>query len=149
SLTLARELGDKLLVALALNNLGYFTALKGDLALAAYVHEGFALMRELGDRMFIAKTLQSVGYVTMHQGDLAQARTWFREGLSLAQEIRSETDIGMNLFGLALVAAAEGQPLQAARLFGLVETRFDVNVDMYPAERAEYKQAVASMRTQL
>ena len=92
---------------LALNNLAYFTALKGDLTLAAYAQEGFALMRELGDRMFITKTFHSVGYVTMHQGKLAQARAWFREGLSLAQEIRSEMDIGLNLFGLALVAAAE------------------------------------------
>jgi len=149
SLTLARELGDKLLVALTLNNLAYFTALKGDLTLAAYVHEGFALMRELGDRMYIARTLHSVGYVTLRQGKLGQARIWFREGLSLAQEIHSRIDIGLHLFGLALVAVAEGQPLQAARLFGLVETSFDVNVDMNSAERAEYKQAVASVRTQL
>ncbi len=106
-------------------------------------------MRELGDRMYIARTLHSVGYVTLRQGKLGQARIWFREGLSLAQEIHSRIDIGLHLFGLALVAVAEGQPLQAARLFGLVETSFDVNVDMNSAERAEYKQAVASVRTQL
>jgi predicted ATPase/DNA-binding CsgD family transcriptional regulator/transcriptional regulator with XRE-family HTH domain len=149
SLTLARELGDKLLIALALNNLGYFTTLQGDLTLTTYAQEGFALMRELGDRMYITKTLHSVGYLTARQGNLTQAKTWYREGLSLAQEIRSEIDIGMNLSGLALVAAAEGQLLQAARLFGAVEIRLDINVDLYPAERAEYKRAVESVRTHL
>jgi tetratricopeptide (TPR) repeat protein len=92
SLTLARELGDKLLIALALNNLGYFTVLQGDLTLTIYAQEGFTLMRELGDRMYIIKTLHSVGYVTARQGNLAQAKTWYREGLTLAQEIRSEID---------------------------------------------------------
>ena len=149
SLTLARELGDKLLIALALNNLGYFTALQDDLTLTTYAQEGFALMRELGDRMYITKTLHSMGYVTACQGNLTQAKTWHRQGLTLAQEIRSETDIGMNLFGLALVAATEGQLLQAARLFGAVEIRLDINVVLYPAERAEYKRAVESVRTRL
>jgi len=149
SLAFARELGDKLLVALALNNLGYFTALQNDLALAAYAQEGFSLMRELGDRMYIARTLHSVGYVTLRQGNLTQARIWFREGISLSQEIQSEFDLGLNLFGLALVAATEGQLLQAARLFGAVETRLDINVDLNAAERAEYKRTVESVRTQL
>ncbi len=149
SLTLARELGDKLLVALALNNMGYFSALQGDLTLAAYALEGLTLARELGDRMYITTTLHSVGYVTARQGNLMQAKTWYREALSLAQEIRSEEEIGWNLSGLALIAAAEGQLLQAARLFGAVETRLDINVDMNPAERAEYKRAVANVRAQL
>jgi len=149
SLTFSRELGDKLLIALALNNLGYFTTLRGDLTLATYAQEGFSLMRELGDRMYIARTLHSVGYITMRQGNLTQAKIWFREGISLAQEIRSEFDLGLNLFGLALVTATEGQVLQATRLFGAVETSLDINVDLNAAERAEYKRAVESARTQL
>lgn len=146
-LTLARELGDKLLVALALNNLGYFTALQGDLALTNYAQEALTLMRELGDRMYITRTLHSVGYVTARQGNLAQAKIWYREALSLAQEIRSEIEIGQILCGLAMIAAAEAQLLQAARLFGAVETRLDINVNLNAAERAEYMRAVESVRT--
>ncbi len=153
SLVLARELGDKLLVALALNNLGYFTALQGDLTLAAYAQEGYARMRELGDRTdirkYIVKTLHTVGYVTARQGKLSQAKTWYREGLSLAQEIGSEKDIGEDLAGLAMIAAAEGQLLQAAYLFGAVEARLDIHLDMYAIERAEYNHAVEGVRRQL
>ncbi len=149
TLVLARELGDKLLVALALNNLGYFTALQGDLTLAAYAKEGYALMRELGDRMYIAKTLHTVGYVTACQGNLSLAKTWYREGLSLAQEVGSEKDIGEDLTGLAIISAAEGQLLQAAYLFGAVEARLDINVDMNAIERAKYKHAVEGVRRQL
>ena len=148
-LALARELSYKLLVALSLNNIGYFTALQGDLTLAAYTQEGYTLMCELGDRMWIARTLHSVAYVTMRQGNLAQAKKWFREGLALAQEIHSEFDLGLILFGLALIAVTERQFLHAARLLGAVETRLDVNVDMNPAERAEFKLTVENVRTKL
>ncbi len=148
-LELARELGYKLLVALSLNNIGYFTALQGDLTLAAYTQEGYTLMCELGDRMYITRTLHSVGYVTLRQGNLAQARKWFREGLALAQEIHSDFDLGLILFGLALIAVTERQFQQAARLLGAVETRLDVNVDMNPAERTEFKHTVENVHTQL
>jgi DNA-binding NarL/FixJ family response regulator len=85
----------------------------------------------------------------MRQGNLAQAKKWFREGLALAQEIHSEFDLGLILFGLALIAVTERQFLHAARLLGAVETRLDVNVDMNPAERAEFKLTVENVRTQL
>jgi len=149
SLTFARKLGDKLLIAIVLNNLGYFAALQGDLTLAPYAQEAYTLILELGDRMFIARTLHTVGYITVHQGNLAQATTWFRKALSLAQEIQSETDIGLILFGLALVAATEGQLLKAAHLFGAIEVWLDVNMDMNPAECAEYQRAVENVRSQL
>jgi len=149
SLTLARELGDKLLTALAMSHLGYFTALQGDLTITTYAEEALTLMRELGDRMYIIRTLHSLGYINARQGNLAQAKAWYREGLSLAQEIQSEIGIGMILSGLALVAVAEGEFLQAARLMGAVETRVDIDVDMNPAERAEYKRAVQSVHAQV
>src|SRR5207244_11952230 len=64
------------------------------------------------------------------------------------QELQNEIDIGLFLSGLALMAV-EGQPQLAARLFGAVEVRLDVNVDMNPAERAEYRRAVEKVRPQL
>lgn len=149
SLALARELGDKLLVALALNNLGYFTALSGDQVLTNYAQEALTVVRELGDRMYITRTLHTLGYVATHNGNLAQAKIWYREALSVAQEIRGEIEIGLILCGLAMIAAAEGQLLQAAHLLGAVETRLDINVDMSPAERTEYQHTVESVRKQL
>jgi predicted ATPase/DNA-binding CsgD family transcriptional regulator/transcriptional regulator with XRE-family HTH domain len=149
SLIFAQELGDKPLIAHALNNLGYFAALQGNLSFAAHTQEAYALMLELGDRMFITKTLHSVGYVTLLQGNLAQAISWFRKGLSVALEMQNDVDVGQILSGIALVAATEGQLLKAAHLFGAIEVRLDVNVDINPAEQAEYKRTVESVRSQL
>jgi predicted ATPase/DNA-binding CsgD family transcriptional regulator/transcriptional regulator with XRE-family HTH domain len=150
-LILARELSDKLLIALALNNLGFFTALQGDLGLTTYAQaqEALTLMRELGDKMYITRTLQTVGLVTAHQENPVQAKTWYREALSVALEIQSEIEMGLSLCGLAMIAVAEGQLLQAAHLFGAVEARIDIKVDMYPAERAEYERTRESVRKQL
>ncbi|HEY6406742.1 MAG TPA: LuxR C-terminal-related transcriptional regulator, partial [Ktedonobacteraceae bacterium] len=149
SLILARELNDKPLLAHALNCSGYFAAHLGDLSFTAYVQEAYAIFLELGDKMFMNRTLNSLGYIAIHQGNLAQATSWYRKALFLAQEIESEVDIGMNLSSLALVALAEGQPLLAARLFGAVEVKLDVHVDMNPAEHAEYQRAVDIARHQL
>jgi predicted ATPase/DNA-binding CsgD family transcriptional regulator/transcriptional regulator with XRE-family HTH domain len=150
-LALARGLSDKLLIALALNNLGFFTALRGDAQLTTYTQaqEALTLMRELGDNMYITRTLQTVGYVATHQDTPGQAKIWYREALSIAVEIQSAIEIGLSLWGLALVAIVERQFLLAARLFGAAEARIDIKVDMYPAERAEYERAKDDVRSQL
>ncbi len=150
-LIFARELSDKLLIALALNNLGFFTALQGDLGQTTYAQaqEALTLMRELGDKMYITRTLQTVGYVAAHQENPVQAKTWYREALSVALEIQSEIEMGLSFCGLAMIAVAERQLLQAAHLFGAVEARIDIKVDMYPAEQAEYERARESVRKQL
>jgi predicted ATPase/DNA-binding NarL/FixJ family response regulator/transcriptional regulator with XRE-family HTH domain len=149
SLNFARELDDKLLVAVALNNLGYFSSLQSGLTLTTHAMESLTLKRELGDKLLITRALHSLGYVTARQGNLTQAKAWYREGLSLAQKIRNEREIGFNLYGLAMVSAKEGQFLQAASLLGAIEARLDIKVDMYPAEYAEYKRTVESVRKQL
>jgi predicted ATPase/DNA-binding CsgD family transcriptional regulator len=149
-LTLARELGDKSLIANTLQNLGYLASLQDDLQqAAALAQEGLSLFRELGDRANITVALHSLGYLASLQGDLQQAVACYREGLSVAQEIGNEKQMGWHLVGLASVAAAEGQPVRAARLFGAAEMRIDVEVLMNNIERAEYERVVQSVRAQL
>ncbi|HAE83989.1 MAG TPA: hypothetical protein DCK85_11420, partial [Ktedonobacter sp.] len=148
-LTLARELGNKYLIAIALQNLGYFAALQGDLSQAASAQEGLTIMRELGEKAFIAIALHSVGYVTTLRGNLIKASALFHEGLSLSQEIKNEAEIGWHLFGLALVAVAEGRYWRAAHMLSAVEGRLDINADMLNVERADYQRAEQNVRTQL
>jgi len=148
-LSFARELNDKHLVANTLNNLGYFSAFQGNLMLATDALDGLKLARELGDRQLINRVLQTLGYIAVRQSNPAQAALWFREGLSLAIELGSKDGIGWNLTGLAMVAEAEGRLLQAAHLFGAVETWLDINIDMNPAEHADYLRVVNSVLTQL
>lgn len=148
-LTLARELGNKYLIAIALQNLGYFAALQGDLSQAASAREGLTIMRELGEKAFIAIALHSVGYVTTLRGNLIKASALFCEGLTLSQEIKSEAEIGWHLFGLALVAVAEGRYWRAAHMLSAVEGRLDINADMLNVERADYQRASQNVRTHL
>jgi DNA-binding NarL/FixJ family response regulator len=73
----------------------------------------------------------------------------FHEGLSLSQEIKNEAEIGWHLFGLALVAVAEGRYWRAAHMLSAVEGRLDINADMLNVERADYQRAEQNVRTQL
>jgi predicted ATPase/DNA-binding CsgD family transcriptional regulator len=150
ALVLARELGDKPLIANTLQNLGYFASLQGDSKLASgLTQEGLLLFRELGNRANITAALHNLGYLASLQSDLKQAEAYYREGLFLGQEIGNENQMGWHLAGLATVAAAEGQPVRAARLSGAAEKRLDVNVQMNTVERTEYDRAVQSVRERL
>jgi len=149
SLSFAREINNNHLLANALNNLDYFSALQGEPTLASNALDALKLSRELGDRLLINRSLNTLGYTALHQRNLPQAMVWYREGLSHAIEWDNKEAIGWNLYGLALVAEAEEQHAQAARLFGAVEACLDINADMTPAERAEYMRVFEGTRARL
>lgn len=149
-LALARELGDKSLLASTLQNLGYIASLQGDPALAAeQAQEALSLVRELGDKRYICIALHSWGHIASLQHDFKQAHDSFQEGFLLSEDIGDDTLMGWHLAGLATVAAAEEQPVRAARLFGAAEQRLDVNTQMNSVERAGYDRAVQSVRERL
>ncbi len=149
SLSFARDLNDKHLLACSLNNLDYFSVLQGEPTLGSDALNALKLTRELGDQLLINRVLNTLGYTALRQSNLPQAAAWYREGLSHAVELDSKESIGWNLYGLALVAEAEEQHPQAARLFGAVETWLDINADMIPAEHAEYTRVFENVRAQL
>ncbi len=149
SLSYAREINNKHLLANALNNLDYFSALQGEPALASNALDALKLSRELGDQLLINRSLNTLGYAALRQHNLPQAMTWYREGLSHAIEWDNKERIVDNLYGLALIAEAEEQYAQAARLFGAVEASLNISAGMFPVERAEYMRAIESVRTHL
>ena len=149
SLTFAREINNKHLLANALNNLDYFPALQGEPVLASNTLDALKLSRELGDQLLINRSLNTLGYAALRQRNLPQAMVWYREGLSHAIEWDNKERIVDNLYGLALVAEAEEQYAQAARLFGAVEASLNISDGMYPVERAEYARVVESVRSHL
>src|SRR5579859_5158076 len=149
SLSYAREINNKHLLANALNNLDYFSALQGEPALASNALDALKLSRELGDQLLINRSLNTLGYTALRQRNLPQAMVWYREGLSHAIEWDNKERIVDNLYGLALVAEAEEQYAQAARLFGAAEASLNISAPMYPVERAEYTRVVESVRAHL
>lgn len=149
SLSFAGEINNKHLLANALNNLDYFSALRGEPTLANNALDALKLSRELGDQLLINRSLNTLGYVALRQRNLPQAMVWYTEGLSHAIEWGNKERIVENLYGLALLAEAEEQYAQAARLFGAVEASLDISAGMFPVERAEYARAVESVRAHL
>lgn len=149
SLSFAREINNKHLLASALNNLDYFSALQGEPTLASNALDALKLSRELGDQLLINRSLNTLGYAALCQRNLPQAMVWYREGLSHAIEWDNKERIVDNLYGLALVAEAEEQYAQAARLFGVVEARLNISAAMLPDERAVYTRVVEIVRAHL
>jgi ATP/maltotriose-dependent transcriptional regulator MalT len=151
-LTLARELGDKSLIAGALNMMGQLMFVQGNSAVAAaMIQESLILARELGNKFRISVEDLNLGYIAKSQGDLSQAMALFSECFSIGQEIGDKQHIAWALIGLADVAAAAGQPQRAARLFATAEVVGPpiVNFGLNPIERAAYEEAVAAARAQL
>jgi predicted ATPase/class 3 adenylate cyclase/DNA-binding CsgD family transcriptional regulator/tetratricopeptide (TPR) repeat protein len=149
SLALARERGDRSLIGNAQLILGGLALYQGEMVSAeTCVQEALALSRELGDKDITAMALALLGENRRRQGDLAQARAVCTEGLLLAKEARWRYGMGWNLIGLARVAADEGQPEQATRLFGAAEPCLHPDM-MDPLERADYERAVEGVRAQL
>jgi len=125
-LGLARETGDKLITAMALNNLGNVVSAQGDHAAAqALYEESLALRREIGDRVGISTSLNGLGSVALAQGNYSAAGMVYKESLALMREMGIKWGIMIPLVNLGLVALAQGDypEAQAFSEEGLVLTR--------------------------
>ncbi len=149
-LTLSQEFEDRTLVTHALNNLAYWLYLHGDLEQAkAFAYEGLTLARELGDSAVILTSLETIGSIALAKGDLEQAISCFTEGYSLARELGNELLVAWHLLGLARVAIAQYQLIRAVYMFAAAEVRYDLNKQMSPDQRDDYKRTVGSLHAQL
>ena len=130
---------------------GWIKSLQGEVGQGtALIEEGVTLYREVGDKNGIAWSLEALGVVLALQGDYERAQPLFEESLTLSREMGLKFKTAYILEGLAPVAVAEGQPEQAARLFGAAQSlRETIGSSLSPAEREEYDQGVAAVRTGL
>jgi ATP/maltotriose-dependent transcriptional regulator MalT len=151
SLQLFRELEDTRGIALALNNLGEVERDRGSYAHAAEALEtSLALYRELGNKWGIALALCSLGDVTLEIGELDRAKAIYKESLALYQVENNTVGMIACLNGLAGVAAAQGEPLLAARVWGMAETqRSAIGVPISLVEHARYERLVTAARVHL
>jgi predicted ATPase len=87
ALSIAREVGDKRLLAYPGFMLGLVRVYQGDIEAArSLLAESHSLFKELGDAEGEAMTLLAQGVAAYHSGDLAMARAQFEESLRLSQE---------------------------------------------------------------
>ncbi len=109
AIALAREAGDDYALAVALNNLGFATAvLGGDRELVkAYNEQSLEVRRRIGDMSRIALSLTNLGWDAIGEGDVARAAALFGEAAEIAAGVGDKRHICGSAGGLAWVAYLE------------------------------------------
>jgi tetratricopeptide (TPR) repeat protein len=151
ALTILRSLGERQLIASALNNLAEIADKLGDHARAlALYDESLALFRALGRLAGVATVLGNMGEIACDQGDTRRATELLHESLRLAWQTRRPRTIAYVLEGLAEVAWAEHRAGAAARLCGAAAAlRENAPAQIWPGDSLRYDRTVAAVRTAL
>jgi hypothetical protein len=117
---------------------------------AAQFAESLSLQRELGDAWHCAILLFNQGFLAQQLNDHAEAGSLFRASLAQMHELGDHWGISHCLRGLAGVAAAQRQPLHAARLFGATEALLNTTgMRLEPFEQSEHDHHIAVARAQI
>jgi hypothetical protein len=112
--------------------------------------ESVAMAREAGDEWLLLLPLHNLAHILQHQSACAQAEALFEESLILSRNHEVRVGVAYGLAGLAGVAATEGHPVRAARLFGAAEELFrTLSQKMQPVDQAEFDRNVTAARAQL
>jgi len=109
SLSIAREIGDKVATAVVLQPLGSVSYALNDLASSRrHYEESVALSRELGDKRRLSIALNSLAELHRTGGELDLAARLYAEALALARELGDRESIAVVLLNLARVELGRG-----------------------------------------
>jgi predicted ATPase/class 3 adenylate cyclase len=105
SLSIAREISDKPMVAIVLQPLGMAALGEGDPARARrHLEEALVLARENGNKRQIAAALNALAQLTRLEGNLEQAEPLYANVLALARELGDRESIAFALLNLAMAS---------------------------------------------
>jgi predicted ATPase/class 3 adenylate cyclase len=109
AIDLARKAGDDFALAVALNNLGYATALLGGdrQQVRAYNEQSLEVRRRIGDTSRIALSLTNLGWGALADDDIGRAAALFGEAAEIAAGIGDKRHIRGSSAGLAWAAYLE------------------------------------------
>ena len=109
SLTIRRNLKNKVGIASSLGNLGNVARAQGNYADArTLLEESLAIRRELEDKRGIALTLNNLGNLAYEQGDYALARVLYEESLMIDRKLKNKVGIASSLGNLGNCAYEYG-----------------------------------------
>jgi predicted ATPase/predicted negative regulator of RcsB-dependent stress response len=159
ALSIAREVGDKRLLAYPGFMLGLVRVYQGDIEAArSLLAESHSLFKELGDAEGEAMTLLGLGAAAYRSGDLAMARAHLEESLRLSQEQGDVLHASIVLNALQGLVSTQGdQELvrslyqQSLPLMQQAHNRgtlglFQINMGDFLHQYGEKQQAQASYR---
>jgi predicted ATPase/DNA-binding SARP family transcriptional activator len=117
SLSALRRLAIPGETALALNHLGFATAMLGDFDAAARLfQESITIFRAIGDPVGMASSLNNIGIVALMQRRHAEAKLLLRESLAIREDSGNLTGMVDSLTNLGLVAETLGEYDEAKRI---------------------------------
>ena len=123
---IARAEGMKPNLALGLMRLGYTEALAGNFERAAScLDESVVLFDELGKTTWTPVAHRYLGLLALLSGNIDEAESRLRESLMEGREEAPQFDLPHWIEGLAAVAAAKGDAIRAATLWGATDGLFE------------------------
>jgi predicted ATPase/class 3 adenylate cyclase len=151
SLALRRALGDPFLVASSANTLGLAAMRAGDLETAeSAFEECLQLARELGEKVLTAAALCALGEMALSRDSPAAAAERLVDALAIYRVLDDDRDSAECIHALGGVAAAEGQDVDAARLWGAAEAlRERSGAALTPEEKAVDQRFLPLVRDEL
>jgi predicted ATPase/transcriptional regulator with XRE-family HTH domain len=152
ALATCREQNNRWGIAHALIAMAQVALIRGDFGRAMeLLGEGEAVAREREDAFTLAVNLNTQATIAQLQDDDAGTADLLRESVRLLAALRATWSLVYGVFGLAGVAARQGQPERAARLFGAAEALREKTgaVPAFPATQNLYERDLANVRAQL
>jgi predicted ATPase/DNA-binding SARP family transcriptional activator len=146
-----QELGDDDDLVYSLWYLGRLELPAGNLVTAKSLLEKSRLLAQgVGNLSLLAWVSQALASVAREQADYPAARKLLAESLAFALNSGEPESVADALVAMAMLAAAQGQPEPAARLFGAMEASQSAERRSLPVvSRAEYEGSVSTTRRNL
>jgi tetratricopeptide (TPR) repeat protein len=118
SLALARELGDRTGIAMALRGRGLVTMRQGDLdAATALFEESLEISRKLEDKWLVANTVAQMGVAARRKGNYARALALCEESLAIFRALGAKHWIAYTLRLTGHAVRLQGDLEQATELY--------------------------------
>jgi predicted ATPase/DNA-binding CsgD family transcriptional regulator len=147
------EIEDRRTVGNLLILEGRVALARGDLGQAvALGEESLAMYRGARDAYGIVMCLLHIAFVTLARRDYERTVALLREGLQLSRELEHKVFIQYCVTGLAGVAAAEGWPVRAARLWGAAERLSEIyggHIVREGKATIDYERSLTAARSQV
>ena len=148
---IARRLGN-------LNISSFSLAFQGDIALqqddrskAKSIYEESAnLLRTLGNKLFLAYPLRRLGYLALERNEILPAWKYYKDSLVLNREGGDQRAIVACLASMAALAIHLDKPVEAARIFGVVERRLEsLSINLLYMDQQELRRIRSQLITLL
>jgi predicted ATPase/class 3 adenylate cyclase len=143
-----RGIKDKPRFVQALNFTGEMFRTRGDYEKAKAVYEEcLSLAREIDDLLRQSMMYQNLGYVAIHKGDIKAAKALCSQGIQLAIQVKSDSQLASTIMVMAGVYTSRSPAEKGARLMGAAEAMLEsTGVVLQPADMIEIVQYKSDLR---